>query len=189
MPCVNTIVIDVDGTLIPNLVDFEKLRETIREELGVREELKPLGLSLSRLDIPSVLKEKAWRIIEEEEIRAASALDPVVVRGNIEGIKRLCLKGFRIVIATHRSWKSLAPVLSKLGIMEYITEAVTRDYSVDREQQLLYLKSKYGDIVFIGDTVYDEEAARKTGIRFYRVNAFTQLAEILEEIAGVCRSS
>ncbi|ADV64901.1 HAD family hydrolase [Desulfurococcus mucosus] len=189
MRCVRTIVVDVDGTLIPSLVDFEGLRERIRRELGVSHELKPLGLSLSRLPLSDEEKQKAWRIVEEEELRTIALLDPEALRGNIEGLRRLAAEGFRIVIATHRSMETLKPVIEKLGLAGYITEAVTRDYSIDRVEQLRYLKARYGDIVFIGDTVYDEDASARAGVEFHRVASHSDLANVLKLLEDRCREA
>ncbi|AFL66482.1 HAD family hydrolase [Desulfurococcus amylolyticus] len=189
MSCIETIVIDVDGTLIPSLVDFDKLRRRIREELGVSHELKPLGLSLSRLDIPMEKKKRAWEMIEEEELNSIRLLDPGSVSTNISEVIKMVENGFKVVIATHRSKRTLEPLLEKLGLTNYISEYVTRDYSIDRVEQLNYLKAKYSEIVFIGDTMYDEEASIKADTRFYRVKSYTELASILEYLRLECSRS
>jgi len=45
------IVVDVDGTIIPLLVNFDEIREKIRRLLGINHPLKPLGESLANLPI------------------------------------------------------------------------------------------------------------------------------------------
>ncbi|MEM4558315.1 MAG: HAD family hydrolase, partial [Desulfurococcaceae archaeon] len=61
------VVLDVDGTLIPILVDFEKLRSDVRRLLGVDHPLRPLGESLARLQVSDEAKRRAWELIEREE--------------------------------------------------------------------------------------------------------------------------
>lgn len=187
MKCTRVIAVDVDGTLIPILVDFDALRERIRSELGLNHELKPLGLTLSKLPLPGEVKRRAWEIIEEAELNAVLLLDSEAVRENVEKVKELALNGFKIIIATNRSLRTLLPLIEKLGLTGYISESVTRDYSIDRIQQLVYLKEKYGELVFIGDTVYDEEASRKAGVSFIRVNSYKELAGVLGELEKLCR--
>ncbi|MEM4880478.1 MAG: HAD family hydrolase, partial [Desulfurococcaceae archaeon] len=73
---VNCIVlIDVDGTLIPSLIDFESLREQIRRLLGINDTLRPLGARLAALPIPNELKDIAWSIIERAEIESVEHID------------------------------------------------------------------------------------------------------------------
>jgi hypothetical protein len=68
-------VIDVDRTIIPFLIDFEKSRSRNREITGLDHPLKPLAESLSCLQIEEELKRRAWVLIENEELESISKLN------------------------------------------------------------------------------------------------------------------
>ncbi len=185
-----TLVVDIDGTLIPVLVDFEELRRKVRRVLGVNDPLKPLGESLHRLRVDESLKREAWGVIEEAELESTSRLNTADLEVNAEAIRRAVKSGLRAVVVTTRSYKTARIVLEKLGLLGIIGELVTRDYTPIRADQLRYIIDKYtGRVVFIGDTVYDEKAAREVGVEFIRVESYRDLPRVVEEIIQNCTSS
>ncbi|MCC6053196.1 MAG: HAD hydrolase-like protein [Desulfurococcaceae archaeon] len=185
-----TLVVDIDGTLIPVLVDFEELRRKVRRVLGVNDPLKPLGESLHRLRIDESLKRKAWGVIEEAELESTSRLNTADLEVNAETIRRAVKSGLRVVVVTTRSYKTARIVLEKLGLLGITGELVTRDYTPIRADQLRYIIEKYtGRVVFIGDTVYDEKAAREVGVEFIKVESYRDLPRVVEEIIQKCTSS
>jgi phosphoglycolate phosphatase-like HAD superfamily hydrolase len=185
-----TLVVDIDGTLIPVLVDFEELRRKVRRVLGVNDPLKPLGESLHRLRVDESLKREAWGVIEEAELESTSRLNTADLEVNAEAIRRAVKSGLRVVVVTTRSYKTARIVLEKLGLLGITGELVTRDYTPIRADQLRYIIEKYtGRVVFIGDTVYDEKAAREVGVEFIRVESYRDLPRVVEEIIQNCTSS
>jgi phosphoglycolate phosphatase-like HAD superfamily hydrolase len=185
-----TLIVDIDGTLIPILVDFEELRRRVRGVLGVNDPLKPLGESLHRLRVDESLKREAWRIIEEAELESTSRLSIADLEVNAEAIKRAVKSGLRVVVVTTRSYKTARIVLEKLGLLSIIGELVTRDYTPIRAEQLRHIIEKYtGRVIFIGDTVYDEKAAREVGVEFIRVESYRDLPRVVERAIQDCTSS
>jgi len=185
-----TLVVDIDGTLIPVLVDFEELRRKVRRVLGVNDPLKPLGESLHRLRVDESLKREAWGVIEEAELESTSRLNTADLEVNAEAIRRAVKSGLRVVVVTTRSYKTARIVLEKLGLLGIIGELVTRDYTPIRADQLRYIIEKYtGRVVFIGDTVYDEKAAREVGVEFIRVESYRDLPRVVERAIQDCTSS
>ncbi|MEM1628097.1 MAG: HAD-IA family hydrolase [Desulfurococcaceae archaeon] len=188
---VNCIVlIDVDGTLIPSLIDFESLREQIRRLLGVNDTLRPLGARLAALPIPNELKDIAWSIIERAEIESVEHIDIKDLEENIKSVRHIKEIGFKVVIITARSRLSLKLILEKLGINKYVDMCVTRDLNPERKAQLRYIKTLFerekARIIFIGDSVYDEEASRELGIEFIKVNNYRELPGSIEKAISVC---
>lgn len=185
------VILDIDGTLVPILVDFDSLRERVKKLLGVDKPLRPLGESLAQLEISSDLKDKAWSIIEEAEEESVKRLDPFEVARNVEFVKNLSSQGIDIYFVTARSSRTALKLLSKLGLQGYARDVVTRDYSVFRKEQLRLIleKAKGKKVIFIGDTVYDEASASSVGIAFMRVKSYRDLPELLSTILEFCRST
>lgn len=186
-----TLIFDVDGTIIPLLVDFDSLREKIKRFLGVKEELKPLGLSLEKLQLDSALKARAWELIEEEEIDSIERLREEDYKGNVDLICDLHNSGFSIVLVTNRSHRSLELLLRKTGLNRCVDLTITREFSLDRRKQLeSALKTVNGICLgFFGDTIYDETAARELGLRFRRVNSYKDLSVHVREILNTYGNS
>ena len=181
------LVVDVDGTLIPVLIDFEELRSKVRRVLGVSDPLRPLGESLHRLPLNESLKREAWSIIEEAELDSVNRLSVNEVKENIEAIKRAVSIGVRLVIVTTRSHRTTRLILEKLNLLNLTVEVITRDLTPIRVDQLKYIKEKYGDrVVFIGDTIYDEKAAREACVDFVRVESFKDLPNVIERSIHIC---
>lgn len=182
-----TLVVDIDGTLIPVLVNFEELRNRVRRVLNVEDPLRPLGESLYKLRVEESLKREAWRIIEEAELESISRLDVSDVGENAKAIRRAISAGLRVVIVTTRSYSTAKLVLERLGVLNIIEEVVTRDYTPIRVDQLKYIKEKYGDqVVFIGDTPYDEYAAREVNVNFIRVSNYRKLPQAVKKATRIC---
>ncbi|MEZ0394195.1 MAG: haloacid dehalogenase-like hydrolase [Desulfurococcaceae archaeon] len=181
-----TIAVDLDGTLVPNLVDFEALREKVRRLLGVEGPLKPLGASLERLEIDEGLKRMAWDLIEEAEAESAARLDPSEALQNVEALRRAKAAGATLALVTARSDASARPILERLGILELFDAVVTRSLAgADRSAQLRALVAA-GRLVLIGDTDYDEAAASSVGAAFIRVRTHREFPAAMEEALRLC---
>jgi phosphoglycolate phosphatase-like HAD superfamily hydrolase len=181
-------VIDVDGTIIPVLIDFEKLRSRIREIIGLDHPLKPLAESLSYLQIGEELKRKAWDLIEIEELESISKLNLGDVAENIISIKNIVQSRLEVLLVTMRSMKSTEQLLTKLGLEGFLGKIITRDKYPSRVLQLKYIREQYENakIIFIGDTLHDEEAARELKIEFIRVDNYRNLPLALTRAKSKC---
>jgi len=182
------LVVDLDGTLIPNVVDWERLRSSVRRLLGVSHELKPLATSLAALDVSSDLKNAAWDLVEREEVASIERIPLDEVQPSVEALKSARARGFSIVIATLRSRRSAELVVEKLGVKNLVLTIVTREYSCRRIEQLKYIVEQYRPdcAVFIGDTVHDEEASHALRIPFIRVLSFKELTRAVEQAITMC---
>ncbi len=163
------IVLDVDGTLVCTRIDWDALRDKIKKTYGLKDPLKPLGESLYRLLGRDEEKlSEAFRIVEEAELESTSTLEydprlPLLIRS-------LWKKGYRIIIVSMRSKKTLEPILVKIGIKDLVSDTVTREEYHTRLEQLRAIIEKYGkrNILFIGDTGIDEKASRILQIPFIK---------------------
>lgn len=184
------LVVDVDGTLIPVLVDFERLRGEVRRLLGVEHPLKPLGESIAALDVDNDLKRRTWELVDRVELESISKLKLEDVRENVESLVRVVRAGAKLVLVSMRSSTSMRPLLLKLGLGNIADLVITRDHSPRRVDQLRRVLSAQlsSRVVFIGDTVYDENAARTLGVSFVRVNDYREFPQALQKALEKCKS-
>ncbi|MCX8185165.1 MAG: HAD hydrolase-like protein [Sulfolobales archaeon] len=182
------VALDIDGTLIPMLVDFDELRARVRAILSVDHPLKPLGESLARLAISEELKARAWNVIEEVEIQSIEKLDISAVAENVDYVKKLLSLGFEVIFVTARSSRSTELVLSKLGLANLAKAVITRDSTPFRLEQLKQAKALAGGkkVVFVGDTQHDEESARSLGVDFVMIGSYRELPSTLNNIIDAC---
>ncbi len=166
------LISDLDGTLTDLDINWNQIRETIRQILGTNHPLKPLATSIpeaARGD-PKLIRE-AYRIIEEYEYKAALKAR----RDNklIEFLGRIKNLGFKIALVTLQARRPAIKVLENLGVLEYFDIIVTRDDSIIREEQLKIVlngfKAKPEETIFVGDTVWDLEAGRKLRLKTFIV--------------------
>ncbi|MEM4717692.1 MAG: HAD hydrolase-like protein [Desulfurococcaceae archaeon] len=185
------ILIDIDGTIVPNLVDFEKLRYEIRKMIGIDHPLRPLGESLESLPLKEDLKRTAWELIEKEELASIERLRVENVQNNVSSIISAVNEKHKVVLVTIRSSRTTIPLLKKIGLKNYITEVVTRDQYKTRKMQLKYLMDKFNDstIVFIADTLYDRDVANELGLRFIKVESYRDLPRVLENALNMCEAN
>lgn len=183
------VALDIDGTLIPTLVDFESLRARVRRLLGTDHPLRPLGESLAKLPVSEELREKAWKVVEEAELESTERLDPTEVADNVERVRELASLGVDVVFVTARSSRTASMVLSKLELSSMVKLILSRDVSPYRVEQLRYVLelSRGKSVVFVGDTQYDEEAAKALGVPFVKVESFRELPKALEAAVKMCR--
>ncbi|WP_448577313.1 HAD family hydrolase [Thermosphaera sp.] len=178
------LILDIDGTIIPFLVDFESLRERVRRLLGVNDELRPLGLSLEKLNVPEQLKKQAWELIEKEEVESVGKLKPDDYEENVETICKLHESGFTIAIVTNRSKRTAFLLLEKINMKDCVDLMVTREEGLDRKVQLeKVLRLVNGECIgFLGDTIYDEKAAKELNLPFRRVTSPKTLPSLIKEL-------
>ncbi|MDK2383866.1 MAG: HAD hydrolase-like protein, partial [Candidatus Korarchaeota archaeon] len=95
---------------------------------------------------------RAFKIVEEEELKAASRARPdEELRKFFVSLRR---KGFRLGLVTMQASRSTILVLRNMDLADLFDVIVTREYSLDRREQLVYalkkLGVKGGDCVFLG---------------------------------------
>lgn len=185
------VAIDIDGTLIPPLVDFDELRARVRELLGVDHPLRPLGESLAGLALDGELLERAWGLIEEAELASVDRLDPEEVAENVGCVRGLASAGVGVVFVTARSGRTAEMILLKLGLSDVAEAVVSRDYSPLRLRQLEMVArlAEGRRVLFVGDTAHDEESARSLGIPFVRVQNYRELPKAIGHLARACVGS
>jgi len=163
------VVSDLDGTLVDTGINWEYLRTRVRELLGTNHPLRPLGPSILHVAKSYDDVIRAFRIIEEEELRSAQhvSYSPSLVNA-IKVVKSL---GIKFAVVTLRGKSSAEIVVSRLGIRDYIDILITREQSLDRATQirmaLMALNAEPHEAVFVGDTEYDLNSCVELGVKAF----------------------
>ena len=160
------LVTDLDGTLASLPIVFDDIRNKVRAFLKTDHPLRPLAVS-----IPAVtggnkdLMEKAFKIIEEEELKATSQATYNPELHNF--LKRLKAEGFKIGLVTQQGQKPAEVALMRMQIYELFDVLVARECVIDRAEQLrLALKLLGGapeETIYLGDSPMDLEAGTLVG--------------------------
>lgn len=156
----------MDGTLVTLDIDWDELRERVREIIKTDHPLKPLGPSiLETTEDNEELRKMAFDLVESEEVRAAlgASPDPELK----EMLSRLKRKGIKMALVTFQSAKPATIALKRLEVLPFFEFLITREYSLDRKKQLsIALKRLQADprrTVFAGDSSWDVLAGKELG--------------------------
>ncbi len=159
------LITDLDGTLVDLHIDWDSLRERVRRVMGWDHPLRPLGRSIPQAARSEEEVKRAFKIVEEEELKAASRARPdEELRKFFVSLRR---KGFRLGLVTMQASRSTILVLRNMDLADLFDVIVTREYSLDRREQLVYalkkLGVKGGDCVFLGDMEWDVRSGKEIG--------------------------
>lgn len=158
----NLIIFDLDGTLVKLPIDYEALRHRLYLTFDNRIVLDSIYRFLIHLDPKS--REKAFRIMDKFELESIPQMyiDPTIHEGF-----RL-IRDYTKALVTLQGWRPVIKILEEIGIRKEFSMIVTREYSLNRTEQLMYVLDRLNAdrkrTVFIGDTQNDLEAAKIIGI-------------------------
>lgn len=160
------LVTDMDGTLVTLDIDWDELRERVREIIKTDHPLKPLGPSiLETTEGNEELRKKAFDLVESEEVRAALGAFPDPELKAM--LSRLKDKGVRMALITFQSAKPATIALKRLEVLPFFEFLITREYSLNRKKQLSIalerLKADPRRTVFAGDSSWDVLAGKELG--------------------------
>ena len=181
MPRDQAVIFDVDGTLVDSNdvhartwvetfaeLGFRVPYDTVRKMIGMGgDKLVPAALQL-RDDDPRVerIGERRSQLFLETGLARVRALP-----GSRELVVALDRRGFRLAVASSAKREELAPLLEIAGVADLI-DIETSSSDAERSKPdpdivaaaLRRLALPREDVVMIGDTPYDLEAAARAGI-------------------------
>lgn len=158
----NLIIFDLDGTLVRLPIDYDSLRRRLYAEFGDKRVFESIYKFLLSLDDKG--RERAFKIIDEFELGSISSMyvDPTLNEGFS------LIEDFEKALVTLQGLKPAKKILERIGLKDKFSIIVTREVSLDRTQQLMYvmnrLEANKEKTVFIGDTENDFRAAKTVGI-------------------------
>ncbi len=156
----------MDGTLVKLDIDWDELREKVREIIKTDHPLKPLGPSiLETTEGSEELRKRAFDLVESEEVRAALSASPDPELKAM--LSRLKSRGIKIALVTFQSTKPATIALKRLEILQFFEFLITREYSLNRKKQLSIalerLRADPRRTVFAGDSSWDVSAGKELG--------------------------
>jgi phosphoglycolate phosphatase len=185
---VSAVTIDLDGTLADTIPDLAAAANTMLGELG-REALevdrirtfvgkgipKLVERTLTESFGDAALMERALSVYERCYSQCNgrhSALYP----GVSEGLDALRDMGLPLACVTNKSGRFTVPLLEQLGLARYFEQVIAGDTLAKKKPdpaQLLHACRGFGvapgDMLVIGDSVNDAEAARAAGCPIFCV--------------------
>jgi phosphoglycolate phosphatase len=182
---VSAVTIDLDGTLADTIPDLAAAANTMLGELGgaaleVDRIRTFVGKGIPKLvertlseaflgGVPGDLMARALPVYERcysECNGRHSALYP----GVSEGLEALRNMGMPLACVTNKSGRFTVPLLEQLGLARYFGQVIAGDTLAQKKPapaQLLHAAQRFGvapgDMLVIGDSVNDAEAARAAG--------------------------
>jgi HAD superfamily hydrolase (TIGR01549 family) len=152
----------------------------------------------TQADRAAYMPERSLEEIDEAYRRFfANRLDRVEVNPEAAPVLRsLARNGVRIALATNTNRRLAEAILDYFGLRQYFAELASADEAGagKPDPAVLHLASERLGIaldhsVFVGDSRYDEEAARRAPVRFigFRYGAFPTRIEELSAIAARIR--
>jgi HAD superfamily hydrolase (TIGR01549 family) len=161
---IEAVIFDLDGTLIHLPIDYEKLFQEFKKIMHT-DKIQPVTEVISKLDKNT--QQQVFRVWDKTELAAAANI--TINKEGIEIYKSYSQKPKALV--TMQGKAVVKNILAQSGLSFNIT--VTREDSLNRTEQLENatekLKTRFGSILFVGNTENDSRAAEKVGCQFLRI--------------------
>ncbi|MEM3129503.1 MAG: HAD hydrolase-like protein [Nitrososphaerota archaeon] len=189
-------IFDLDRTIVVLPINWIKVKKEINKKLEIKEKLTPLFPKIEKLTYNNLtLRKKIFEIIEKEEIKIVKKIsyNPEIYRI----FRELKNRKYKIALITFQSKKAALKILKKLKILNFFNNILTREDSINREEQIRITLNKFGfepsKVIVIADKDEDILAAKKIGCKTiavrnkkinsnYKIRKITELLNILNEI-------
>ncbi|MDA8382880.1 MAG: phosphoglycolate phosphatase [Betaproteobacteria bacterium] len=188
---VQGVVIDLDGTLLDTAADIATAATRMAADLGLpvpdAEVIKTyIGNGISRLvkrvlsgsmdGEPDADAARQALVVFEKHYAACVSAQSRPYPGVVDGLEAMRSGGLRLACVTNKAEKFTRPLLRDTGLAGYF-EAVVSGDSLPRKKPdpmpLLHVAQTFGvapgELLLIGDSVNDVEAARAAGMRVFCV--------------------
>ena len=189
---VSAVTIDLDGTLADTIPDLAAAANTMLGELGAAalhvDRIRTfVGKGIPKLveraladaflgGVPRELMARALPVYERC-YAACNGRHSALYPGVREGLERLRAMGLPLACVTNKSGRFTAPLLEQLGLAGYFEQVVAGDTLPSKKPdpaQLLHACEAFGvapgEMLVIGDSVNDAEAARAAGCPVFCVS-------------------
>jgi HAD superfamily hydrolase (TIGR01509 family) len=178
------VIFDFDGTIATLPVDWYGLKQRLLRflhEQGIEQTSITFWKDIEQIkqQLSPATLEKAYRCIEGYEHPAVPLMD--VNEKVVKYLKGIVAAGGKVAVCSNNMASTVRMGLERLGLKESVAMIVGLD-SVGRLKPhpegvlkiLRELQVSASDALFIGDSGFDEEAARSAGLRFTQVDTLAR---------------
>jgi HAD superfamily hydrolase (TIGR01549 family) len=161
-------IFDFDGTLGTIPVDWQRVKEGLREATGSQEEFKNVFPTIVHIleENPKVQR-RVFALIDEYEVDAAPRA--VLYPDSFDLLQALA-ETAKVSLVTMQGPKATEMVLQRFNLKQFFVHRFTREDSLDRGEQLRFaleaMRAKKESSVFVGDRLNDLNAAKRVGVPF-----------------------
>jgi phosphoglycolate phosphatase len=189
---VKAVAIDLDGTLLDTIGDLAHAANLMRVDLGMDELPEDLiktfvGKGLVNLvrrtlvgggDTSHITEAELNRALEVYERHYALVLTRETSHypGVLDGLRAMHDAGFRLACITNKAEKFTLPLLKQMNLAHFFDITVSGDTTAKRKPDPMpllhaaeFFKIKPSEMLLIGDSVNDFEAARAAGCPIFLV--------------------
>jgi phosphoglycolate phosphatase len=189
---IKAVAIDLDGTLLDTISDLAHAANLMRVELGMAVLSEDLiktfvGKGLVNLVRRTLVGGGDTSTISEAELNRALAIYErhyalVLTRetshypGVLDGLRAMHDAGFRLACITNKAEKFTLPLLKQMNLAHFFEITVSGDTTAKRKPDPMplfhaaaFFKIKPEEMLLIGDSVNDFEAARAAGCPIFLV--------------------
>jgi len=165
---INTLIFDLDGTLINLNLNSEQLISEIQDFIQAKIDSGPLLESIiSYTKENPTLRQKIWNIIDR--IEKESIINLQIFPETIPILNEIKNRNYNLVLVTLQGQKATTLILRKLSLTRFFNLIITRENSYLRSQQLNLaldsLKLAKDQVLFVGDRLNDLKESQKVGIK------------------------
>jgi len=196
---IELIIFDLQGTLVDNKIDFVSMKREIIKLL-----IKKYGLNIDeelflRRRVVEILEyakdnvdDKTYNTIFQEisQIADKYEIDAAInskLKADVKDVlKALRRKNYKIAILTNDGRKSTEIILNRFGLKEFFDCIVTRDDintlkpdPLGIERILERIKVDKQNVIFIGDSIIDIQAAKNARIRGWGISGGYSTKDLL----------
>lgn len=165
---INTIIFDLDGTLINLNIDFIKLKSEVQALLKMKEPPTPFLEKIIEHSSENLsLRNMIWNVIDRVEEESISKVH--IFPETIQVINELKEKGYNLSLVTMQGRKIVHKILKKFSLFKLFNPKITREDSHLRNLQIELviknLKLSKNQIIMIGDRINDVNSSKKAGVK------------------------
>lgn len=163
----NSVIFDLDGTLVNLNIDFNALKRQIKDILQIQIEPTPLlEIINSQTEHNLILRQQIWDLIDEIELKSVNQIE--IFPESLSVLKKLKKENYTIALVTLQGRKATNLIVNNY-FPNCFKKVITREYSYLREIQLQIildqLKIQKERIIMVGDRLNDVKSSEKVGIK------------------------
>ena len=188
---IKVVLIDLDGTLLDTIADLAYAANLMRRDLGLRElpeatiktfvgrglqNLVARTVAVDAIEAPDSASLEHALALYEKHYAEVLTRSPQLFPGVIEGLQLMQQAGFRLGCITNKAARFTLPLLEYMRLRHYFDIILSGDSLAKKKPDpmpLLHAAQHFGvapgDMLLIGDSVNDAEAARAAGCHLFLV--------------------